>query len=125
MKKNYSTKAHKLGYSYSVYEDNGGGLHLAIEKNSVIKRVFSGWEQDTQEGTLRKAIRAFDKDPSVVDEWDGETTANFQNINADDFEPEKEIGECIAWAACLDGSYTQDVARMGFAARKALGVKAD
>lgn len=123
MKKNYSTKANKLGYSYSVYEDNGGGLHLAIEKDGTVIRVFSGWEQDTMPGNLKRAIKRFEKDPSVIDEWDGETTSSFPKIGTQDFDGEKELGDYIAWAACLDGSYTQNVARMGTAARKALSVK--
>ena len=123
MKKDYITKAHELGYSYGVYEDNGGGLHLAIEKDGVIIRVFSGWEQDTTPGNLKRAVKMFEEDPSVIDDWNGETTSDFPNIGTPDFDCEKELGELVAWAACLDGSYTQNTARMGTAARKALSVK--
>jgi len=109
-----------ISLGYEVYEDNGGGLYLAVLRGDDCVYLGSDYEQTD---TLTDDLRAIERgaDP-IADGWEG---------NADD--PVDVYGYLTATHAEIVASYYPDgcgdpernYSRMGGAARRAFGVPQD
>lgn len=70
---------------FEVYEDNGGGIHMAIlEENGDAIAIFSGFECG-EKGILLDAINQLGEDEDAWKGWDGDTV---EAANADGGKPE-------------------------------------
>ena len=106
--------------SYSVYEDNGGGVHMIVNSNGE-RHVFTGLEYVPEPGIVIEMVEQLHENHDAWKMWDG----------WEGEEPEEDViayieenDDEIAWGE--DGSLkTVDYYRAGYAGRTALNLKED
>lgn len=113
-----------------VYENNGGGLSAVVRNDGTITGVFAGfeYEQPTTAAFVQAAAEGFpDADPYDPDDWGGLTIEQAAE-EIEEGRPEWVEGpELVAVITGGQGSQSVELYtdRMGYAARRLLGVKDD
>lgn len=114
-----------------VYENNGGGLIAITREDGTITGVYAGFEYEPcmkPADFIREAAEGFAyADPYDCDDWGG---LSMEEVAAEveDGDPERaENDELVAVITGGQGSQSVELYtdRMGYAARRLLGVKDD
>lgn len=104
--------------SFEIYENNGGGVFLVILENSLPVRIFWNWEY-TPGSSLISAVAELEADHTAWKSWDGDMVDDLENITI--AEAYENLGILVAWRSD-DGKLETFPDRMGYAARKCLGI---
>lgn len=109
---------------FAIYEDNGGGVVLFIwDDNEDEFHAFTGWEI-APDGALMGALSELREDPAAYrnwEEWEGDSNS----LHAE-FEEDPMNNQLVGWRD-TETNFLEHIApeKMGFAARRALGVRDD
>lgn len=107
-----------------IYEDNGGGIHLCILDGSECIAVFGDWQHVGEPGILIDACNQMRIDPDAYLSWDGDECGD--DLAAADLYLEiSEVDDLIAWIDEAGELQTEEWDKIGYAGRKALGLKED
>lgn len=115
-------------HAFEVYEDNAGGLYLAVLTVGIPTYIFENWEYQTP-GSLSAAISELVADKLAYRSWDGNCVDRInesrRNDPASDLVTAQSLyddglGALVAKITESGGTYYPD--RMGIAARLALGI---
>ncbi len=115
-------------HTFEVYEDNAGGLYLAVLTAGVPTYVYENWEYQNPD-SLRDAISELAADKLAYRSWDGNCVERINESSRND--PVSDLvtaqslyndglGTLVAEITESGGTYYPD--RMGTAARLALGI---
>ena len=113
-------------HAFEVYEDNAGGLYLAVLTAGIPTYIFENWEYQNS-GSLRAAISELAEDKLAYRIWDGNCVDRInesrRNDPASDLVTAQSLyddglGALVAKITESGGTYYPD--RMSIAARHAL-----
>lgn len=83
--------------SYEVFEDNGGGVHMAILKNDEFAAMVLHLEEACNHtdgyGLIDVLLDELEEDPTC---WEDEWGNVYEPINDDDPDPIDVYNECVA-----------------------------
>ena len=111
-------------HAYEVYEDNAGGLYLAVLTAGVPTYVYENWEYQNP-GSLRDAISELAVDKLAYRSWDGNCVERINEERRSDPVTAQSLyddGLGAIVAEITESGGTHYSKRMGTAARLALGI---
>lgn len=116
---------------WEIFEDNGGGVYLAIMDQGKPVAIIENWECASRPGILRESLDDLASDPNTWRMWDGDLLQRLNDHIEYTHDPrghwtigevyeDVSSGDLVAWRDAEGEHLRPD--RMGYAARHALGL---